>query len=220
MKFLIQYSYQSKNIGKIKFQSELVPADKVLKLAEDIEKKLQVKVQFIDMNDSEWLKKDIVKLSKKEKTEPTDIVVYFDGGYDKQSKRAGIGICIYYSKNGKRMRIRKNKLLLGLDNNNEAEYASLEFAIQELSWLEVKQQEAIFRGDSQLVIKQLLGEWSVYEVSFQNYLDRIEGQLSSYQISPIFDNIARNENKEAHKLATKALKGIEIDSCLEIEGNK
>lgn len=38
------------------------------------------------------------KLSKQVEEEPQEILVYFDGGYDVQTKEAGVGICIYYKK--------------------------------------------------------------------------------------------------------------------------
>lgn len=217
MNFILKYLYQSKLVGEINFQSELLHGEYAIKLAEELEKRLQIKVHFIDINGSEWLKKDVKKLVEKELTEPTNIVIYFDGGYDLQSKDAGLGICIYYSQNGKRIRIRKNKMLTGLDNNNEAEYAALEYAINELNWLEVKQQEIIIKGDSKVVLQQLLGEWPVYEDTFRNYIDRIESKLSKHQLSPVYEILSRNENKEAHRLATQALEGIEIDSSLEVD---
>lgn len=220
MKFFLKYLYRSKMVGEINFQSELLHGEDAIKLAEELENRLQIKVHFVDINDSEWLKKDVKKLVEKEITEPTNIMIYFDGGYDLQSKVAGLGICIYYSQNGKRIRMRKNKMLTGLDNNNEAEYAALEYAINELNWLEVKQQEIAIRGDSKVVLQQLLGEWSVYEETFQNYINRIEKKLLNHQISPVFEILLRNENKEAHNLATQALEGIEIDSSLEIDGGK
>lgn len=220
MKFMLRYYYQTNSIGKILFQSELLTTNHVLELADELEKKLNVKLTFVDVNDSEWLKREVMKLMEKEMTEPTKVVVYFDGGYDKQTKDAGIGVCIYYSQNGKCYRIRKNKLINGLDNNNEAEYAALEYAINELSWLEVKQQEVTFKGDSQVVLQQLLGEWAVYEDSFHHYIDNIEQHLSKYQITPVYEILHRNENREAHKLATQALERIEIESTIEIDGGK
>ena len=38
------------------------------------------------------------KLSKQVEEEPQEILIYFDGGYDVQTKEAGIGICVYYKK--------------------------------------------------------------------------------------------------------------------------
>ena len=38
------------------------------------------------------------KLSKQVEEEPQEILVYFDGGYDVQTKEAGVGICVYYKR--------------------------------------------------------------------------------------------------------------------------
>lgn len=219
MKFMLKYHYYLKGIGNIDFQSELLNIDIAMKLAVELEKKLQVKISFVDIDNSKWVKKDVIKLARKELTEPTNVVIYFDAGYDKQTTKVGIGICIYYSQNGKRIRIRKNKRIDGLANNNEAEYSALEYAISELNWLDVKQQEVIFRGDSNVVIQQLRGEWAVYDESLTNYLYRIERQLLKCQITPMYEILTRSSNKEAHKLATQAMEGTQIDSSIEVEGD-
>ncbi len=53
---------------------------------------------FYDEMDAEWSLKEMKKLSKQVEEEPQEILVYFDGGYDVQTKEAGVGICVYYKK--------------------------------------------------------------------------------------------------------------------------
>lgn len=218
LKVRIQYEYPLRK-PNILFQSELIKVNQAILIADEIERKLKVKVTFTDEYDSICLKKDLIKYLQKTIEEPSDIVVYFDGGYDKNSKITGIGICIYYIQNGNTFRIRKNRLLEGLENNNESEYAALEFVVNELAWMDVKNKEVIFRGDSQVVIQQMLGEWAVYEKRFLNYINRIERELLKLRISPVYENINRKENVESHKLATQAINGIEINSKIIIDGD-
>jgi ribonuclease HI len=40
--------------------------------------------------------KELEKLTEELAHEPDDITVYFDGGFDKTSGRAGLGIVVYY----------------------------------------------------------------------------------------------------------------------------
>ncbi len=64
-----------------------------------------------------------------------------------------------------------------------------------------------FRGDSQVVLNQLGGEWPVFEERENRWIDRIEAKLAELGLKPHYESIGRAENKEADMLATQALKG-------------
>jgi ribonuclease HI len=130
----------------------------------------------------------------------------------------GIGVSIYYKKNGKTYRIRRNAKIEEIEDNNEAEYAALLNGIHILEELNVRHQSVTFRGDSQVVLKQLEGEWPCYEETLNRYLDRIEEKMKRLSIRPLYDPIDRKGNKEAHQLAAQALEGTMIDSHKEIDG--
>ncbi len=219
MKVSIHWSYQSKKKDRIMLTSEFVSIDQALHLAEDMEQTNRVREMFfIDQKGSQWNKKELKKLIKEIETEPHEVIVYFDGGYDKQTKIAGIGVCIYYKQSGATYRIRRNSQLEGLENNNEAEYAAFELSLHELAELSVFHQDVIFRGDSQVVLNQIAGEWPCYEENFTKYLDRIEEKLKRQSIQPICEVITRKENKEAHQLATQGIGGVDIYSHISIDG--
>src|SRR5699024_11797205 len=65
------------------------------------------------------------------------ISVYFDGGFDGNTRTSGLGCVIYFEQNDKSWRQRKNALVEELETNNEAEYAALHLAVQEMELIGV-----------------------------------------------------------------------------------
>lgn len=150
------------------------------------------------------------KLLTEIEEEPHDILVYFDGGYLKESNQAGLGAVIFFKQGKKKYRIRANERIDQMDSNNEAEYAAFYFALNILEDLGVHHLSCEFKGDSQVVLKQLEGEWPCYEQELNRWLDRIEEKIETLGIKPTYTVISRNENKDADKLATQALNGKDI----------
>jgi ribonuclease HI len=214
---VIQWKYVSPKKQEIVLTSDLLPAEKALMIAEDFEKTGRVKeLLFIDEQQTSWTKKELTKLLKELETEPHDIVAYFDGGFDKQTQKAGVGTVIYYKQNHQRYRLRANQMLDEIESNNEAEYAAFWFTVQKLEELGVHHLPVTFRGDSQVVLNQLSGEWPCFEDNYNAWLDRIEAKLAKLGINAIFELISRKQNSEADKLATQALENILITSTLEL----
>lgn len=139
-------------------------------------------------------------------------MAYFDGGYEHDTLLAGLGVVIYFKQNNQSYRIRRNSRLQEIESNNEAEYAAFYYLIQELEELGVHHIPVTFRGDSQVVLNQLAGEWPCFEEEFNRYLDRIEDKMQELGIRPVYEPISRKENEEADQLATQALQGIPIAS--------
>lgn len=109
MKIKLEWQYQSTKGIETTFLSEAMTVDESVRLAEDIERTKRVKkLDFIDcFDDSIWTMKEIKAYLKSIETEPHDIVVYFDGGFNLENKNAGLGCVIYYNQNGKSFRLRK-----------------------------------------------------------------------------------------------------------------
>jgi len=145
------------------------------------------------------------------------VTVYFDGGFDLKTKKSGLGCVIYYDKNGKSFRLRKNATVEELDTNNEAEYAALHLGLQELKLLDVHHLSVTFVGDSMVVINQLNDEWPCYEAELSKWMDRIENELKRLGITPEYELVSRKKNREADQLASQALNDIEIMSTKEME---
>ena len=104
-----------------------------------------------------------------------------------------------------------------MESNNEAEYAAFWLLLQELEALGVHHIEVTFKGDSQVVLNQLSGDWPVYEDEFIRWIDRIEDKMKKLGIKPIYEPISRKLNKECDQLALQALNGVDIDSRLEMK---
>ncbi|WP_246941935.1 ribonuclease H family protein [Bacillus pinisoli] len=215
MNVWIEWKYKTAKNIEITLTTETIPAKKALLIAEDFLKTGRTKdIVFYDEQHTMWTKKEFEKLLKEVEQEPHHIEVFFDGGFDVQLKKAGAGLAIYYTKNNQDYRIRENSVLDGLDNNNEAEYAALWQAVLRLEELGVRNIGVHFKGDSQVVLNQLSGEWPCFEDEFNRWLDRIEDKLKELGIKPTYTAISRKENREADQLATQALQGVMVSSHL------
>jgi ribonuclease HI len=219
MKVWIEWTYKSPKNQGIQLTSEIIPAIDALRISDDFEKTGRVKeLFFYDEQHTKWTKKELTKLLKEVETEPHDIVAYFDGGFDLQTNKAGLGTAIYFTQNNKNYRVRANNVFNELETNNEAEYAAFWFMLLTLEELGVKNIGVEFKGDSQVVLNQLSGEWPCFEDTLNKWLDRIEDKLKEMGIRPTFSPIARKQNVESDKLATQALEGVVVSSKFEING--
>ncbi|GGN63349.1 reverse transcriptase-like protein [Oceanobacillus indicireducens] len=209
----IEITYRTKNGAEAEFSSDYMEAEPALVIARDLEKTERMKqLTIIDTYDVSWTLKQLTKFMEKVKTEPHDIVVYFDGGFDQNTQKAGLGCAIYYKQDEKSYRIRRNALVEGLISNNEAEYAALHLGLKELELLGVHHLPITFVGDSLVVINQLNDEWPCYEAELSKWMDRIEAKTEQLGIAPTYESVSRKKNREADQLATQALQGVEITS--------
>ncbi|MDM5316344.1 reverse transcriptase-like protein [Fictibacillus sp. b24] len=221
MNFSIEYMYKHpKSPLKIRFVSDPMSLNEALFITADLEKTGRVsELIFIDTKGVSWTKKELLKLTEVKNEEPKNISIYFDGGYKAETGASGQGIIIRYSQNGVNYRIKKNASLTNLESNNEAEYAALWIAAQELEELGVQYEEVIIQGDSKVVIEQLKGEWPCYETNLQNWADKIETLFKKLQVEPVYEWVARNKNKDADQLVTQALNGKIIQAKKEVIDN-
>ena len=218
MKLILEWTYKSPKGATATFRSETMTPAQALMIAEDIERTGRVKkLEIIDEYDSTWMIKELKKYLKEMETEPHNITIYFDGGFDIQTKASGLGVAIYYKKDGKTQRLRRNAYVSGLDSNNEAEYAALHLALVELDLMDVHHQTIRVVGDSQVVINQLNGEWPAYEKNLAEWADKIEDKLRALGLKVEYELVPRKENSEADRLATQALQGTEITGVIEIQ---
>lgn len=91
---------------------------------------------------------------------------------------------------------------LGTKTNNEAEYLALIAALEYL--LESRITEADFFLDSELVVKQLKGEYRVKEPRMQSLFARVTMLLNAVP-KHSFKHVPRSENARADALANEAL---------------
>ncbi|WP_044336439.1 reverse transcriptase-like protein [Rossellomorea aquimaris] len=218
MEMKLKFKYVSKTASSIWFESNYFPRKETMIHIDDLMKTGRVQeLEIIDEMGNSWSRKEFIKLNQELEKEPENIKVYFDGGYDNETLLAGAGIVVYYDKGGESFRIRKNELLEEIDNNNEAEYAALHIALRLLEEIGVKSMPCTIKGDSQVVLKQLSGEWPCYEEGLNRWLDRIEALIKKLRLRTSLVVLNRKDNKEADKLANQALQGTKVHSNKRIE---
>jgi len=125
--------------------------------------------------------------------------IYIDGAARGNPGPAGIGAVI--CQDG---RVIKNlSSYIGKTTNNSAEYMALIFALQEALVLKAKAIEVF--SDSQLLCRQLNGEYKVKEAHIKTLFTQVKNLLSLFKKTKII-YIPRQQNRGADKLANLALK--------------
>ena len=215
--FTLTIQYRTKHNVIHPFHSELVPLDEIILLLEDFQQTGRVKsYEIIDEHQSSWSLKSLKKLQQELAEEPQKIELYFDGNFIEATNEGGIGIVIYYEQNGARFRIQKNQLITHMTSNNEVEYAALYAAFDTLRTLSIGAQQLTVYGDSQVVIKQMSGDWPVYEENLAYWAEKVDQFLTKEKLTARYFHIPRTTNKEAHRLATQALEHTFIEATAKL----
>ena len=132
------------------------------------------------------------------------ITIFTDGGSRNNPGIAGAGVFIM-DENGKELK--KVKKFLGIQTNNWAEYEALIIGLETAKKLlgeKTKSTEVEIKMDSELIVKQLNGEYRVKEPSlFEQFVKVNNLKINFPNIS--FNHIPRAQNKEADKLANQAM---------------
>lgn len=130
------------------------------------------------------------------------IIVNTDGASRGNPGLASIGILIS-DENGKE--ILKHKKYIGEHTNNFAEYSALVESVKLLKELSVQFDEINFLCDSELVVKQIKGEYKIKNKDMINHSIEFWNLIKSLNIKFSITNISREENKAADTLANEAL---------------
>ena len=133
--------------------------------------------------------------------------IYIDGAARGNPGVAGIGIII---KDGQGQKIRQLYKYIGQATNNIAEYTALVYGLQEALILGLK--DVVIYSDSELLVKQLNGEYRVKNSNLRPYYEQSLHLRTGLQRLEI-RQISREENKETDKLANKAVDS-RIDSSM------
>ncbi len=134
------------------------------------------------------------------------IIIYTDGGSRGNPGKAAIGV-VFCNERGQI--IKKYGEYLG-DNltNNEAEYSAVIFALKKFKALFGKAisetSDVELRADSELVVKQLNGEYKLENEKIQKFFIEIWNLKLDFK-SVKFKHIPREKNKEADRLVNEAL---------------
>ena len=93
---------------------------------------------------------------------------------------------------------------IGRATNNQAEYRAIIAALEEAARLGARQVE--IKTDSELVVKQIKGEYRVKKATLKPLYQQVKQQQGSLEGFTI-THILRQQNIEADNLANKALNG-------------
>lgn len=138
------------------------------------------------------------------------IEIFIDGASRGNPGPSGIGIALF--SDGKNV-VKKLFKFIGNTTNNIAEYTALIYALQEA--LIDRYTDVTIKSDSELLIRQLKGEYKVKNENLKLYYEQF------VHLSRGFDKIdmvliSRKDNNLADKLANKAIDS-RIDSVLKTE---
>ena len=125
--------------------------------------------------------------------------IYADGGSRGNPGPAGIGAVIL---DAKKKKVKEVFKYIGEQTNNNAEYNALIAGLEEIRSL--GGDEVIVNLDSELVVKQLNGEYRVKNREIKPLFEEAIGALKKFRSFEI-RRIDRSENKEADKLVNKAI---------------
>jgi ribonuclease HI len=126
--------------------------------------------------------------------------VYFDGACRGNPGPASVG---YVVVSGDGI-VAEGGHRIGRATNNQAEYAALVVALEAAS--DAGFDEVVVRGDSQLVVKQVRGEWDTNDPDLQEKRVRVHELLRSFDEWSI-EHVPREINDRADDLANEALDG-------------
>lgn len=129
--------------------------------------------------------------------------LYIDGAARGNPGPAGIGAVIT---DGSATVVKNMAKYIGEATNNVAEYTALIFGMEEARNLGAK--ELIINTDSELLAKQLGGEYKVKNPALKNLYAKVMQILKSFTEVRV-NQIEREENKGADRLANKAIDAAE-----------
>jgi len=124
------------------------------------------------------------------------LTVYIDGASKGNPGKASIGIVVYSDKK----LIKQYGAPIGNTTNNSAEYIALITAL--IDCLSYCPANIEIKSDSQILVKQMQGEYKVRDETLQK-LQFIAARLVSRYNRVVFTHIPREENREADKAANQ-----------------
>jgi ribonuclease HI len=131
-------------------------------------------------------------------------VVHVDGAARGNPGPAAIGATL---KDEKGRLIAQISRRIGTTTNNQAEYRAVIAALEKAASAGVKQVE--LKSDSELVVRQIQGRYKVKKAALRPLYQevvRLVGSLDDFRIA----HITREQNREADRLANKALDELNL----------
>ncbi len=127
------------------------------------------------------------------------LIIHTDGGARGNPGPAGLGVVINDEKNNIVATISD---YIGVATNNQAEYAAVLAALNKA--VELQAEEIIFYLDSELVVKQLRGEYKVKDVELGKIFIKIYNLSQKFK-KITYHHVYREDNKQADALVNQAI---------------
>lgn len=139
------------------------------------------------------------------KSQPEKLIIYTDGGSRGNPGPAALGV-VFMDAKGKILK--EYGKALGKRTNNEAEYEAVLVALQKARALFGREKLGVMqvemRMDSQLVCKQLTGEYKVEEERlWPIFMNIWNARMDFPHLS--FHHVPREQNREADRMVNQAL---------------
>ena len=131
------------------------------------------------------------------------VVIYTDGGSRGNPGPAAAGILIF---DKKEKLIKLNAKYLGIMTNNQAEYEALLTSLRMAQAMKVE--EISFYMDSDLIVKQLRGEFKVKSPNIKSIKATVDKLANKFRKVEFF-HVRREYNKFADKLVNVILDAVE-----------
>jgi len=137
------------------------------------------------------------------------LVLYADGAARGNPGPAGIGVVI----EDERGRVLKEvSRFVGQKTNNQAEYLALIQGLEEAA--EYQADAVLVRLDSELLVRQLRGEYKVKSPLLKPLWNQVQTLLARYKVVGI-EHIERGYNRAADRLANRAIDAASADELTE-----
>ncbi len=188
---LLSLVHKGIDMEKLKKQNKTITKKRVEKLFQDLK---------------DHVKKDNLTISDKEQTDASYInkeidliIVNVDGASRGNPGESGIGVAIFDKDSNL---INEACDYLGVATNNIAEYKALILGIK-LS-MEYNAKKILFKSDSELMVKQIKGEYKVKNTRLKLLFTEAQDLLKKLPDWKIM-HVRREENSEADLLANKGI---------------
>ena len=133
------------------------------------------------------------------------IIIYVDGGSRNNPGPSAIGV-VFYNERGEVLK--EYSECLGVATNNEAEYQAAISSLKKFKQIFgkelAKKTEIEIRSDSELMVKQIQGEYKIMDLKMQALFIEVWNLKLDFKAVK-FKLISREKNKEADRLVNEAL---------------
>jgi ribonuclease HI len=125
---------------------------------------------------------------------------FTDGASRGNPGESGIGVVVHDEKGKRVLSLRR---YIGISTNNRAEYTALITLLERLD--SIRCDRLIVYSDSELMVRQLSGQYKVREKRLKGFHRRAAALLAARPFATEVRHIPREKNREADRLANLAI---------------